>query len=68
VEQLPSLLQAKAVFKSCDMGWHQLVSHFLRTHACMEPFEIAMRRQISALHPVSLPWSQCVAALRVLLG
>ena len=31
---------------------HQLISHWLRTHACMEPFLIGMRRQMSFMHPV----------------
>lgn len=43
---------AKAVFKSLDSSYHQLVSHFLRSHACMEPFLIAMRRHMSFMHPV----------------
>ena len=45
---------AKAVFRSLDSGVHQLISHWLRTHACMEPFLIALRRNVSAMHPVSL--------------
>ena len=45
---------AKAVFRSLDSGFHQLVSHWLRCHACMEPFEIALRRQISPMHPVRM--------------
>ncbi|KXZ51371.1 hypothetical protein GPECTOR_13g860 [Gonium pectorale] len=43
---------AKFVFKSLDSAFHQLVSHWNRTHACMEPFLIAMKRQISVMHPV----------------
>ncbi|KAI5057554.1 hypothetical protein GOP47_0027569 [Adiantum capillus-veneris] len=35
-----------------DTGYHQLVSHWLRTHACVEPFVIATRRQLSAMHPL----------------
>ncbi len=45
---------AKAVFRSLDSCYHQLVSHWLRCHCCTEPYLIAMRRQISAMHPVSL--------------
>ncbi|GLC42158.1 hypothetical protein PLESTM_001298500 [Pleodorina starrii] len=30
----------------------QLVSHWLRTHSVLEPFYIAMRRNISVMHPV----------------
>jgi len=43
---------AKLVFKSLDVGVHQLISHWLRCHAAIEPFLIAMRRQISTAHPV----------------
>ncbi|KAG2491170.1 hypothetical protein HYH03_010382 [Edaphochlamys debaryana] len=43
---------AKAVFRSLDTSVHQLDSHFTRTHACLEPFLIAMRRNISYMHPV----------------
>ncbi|XP_028799246.1 lipoxygenase 3, chloroplastic-like isoform X2 [Neltuma alba] len=35
-----------------DSGVHQLVQHWLRTHACMEPFIIAAHRQLSAMHPI----------------
>lgn len=35
-----------------DCGVHQLVNHWLRTHACMEPFILAAHRQLSAMHPV----------------
>ncbi len=44
---------AKAVFRSLDASVHQLVSHWLRSHACVEPFAIAMHRHISTMHPVS---------------
>ncbi|KAF6251343.1 lipoxygenase [Scenedesmus sp. NREL 46B-D3] len=44
---------AKAVFRSVDCGFHQLVSHWLRCHACTEPFFIALRRNMSSLHPVT---------------
>ncbi|XP_024523783.1 linoleate 9S-lipoxygenase [Selaginella moellendorffii] len=37
-----------------DCGYHQLISHWLRTHAVMEPFIIAMHRQLSILHPIYL--------------
>eukprot|EP00884_Botryococcus_braunii_P020124 jgi/Botrbrau1/6796/Bobra.0057s0028.1 len=43
---------AKLVFNSLDSGQHQLISHWLRTHACVEPFIIALHRQLSAMHPV----------------
>ncbi|XP_073063648.1 linoleate 13S-lipoxygenase 2-1, chloroplastic-like [Primulina eburnea] len=35
-----------------DTGYHQLVSHWLRTHACTEPYIIATNRQLSAMHPI----------------
>ncbi|EFJ46750.1 hypothetical protein VOLCADRAFT_105416 [Volvox carteri f. nagariensis] len=43
---------AKMIFKSLDSSFHQLISHWLRTHCVLEPFYIALRRQISAMHPV----------------
>lgn len=46
-------LLAKLIFRSLDVGFHQLVSHFLRCHAAIEPFLIALRRCISTAHPVS---------------
>ena len=45
---------AKAVYSTLDSAVHQLVAHFGETHAVMEPFAIATRRQLSALHPASL--------------
>uniref|UniRef100_A0A1J3D156 Lipoxygenase n=1 Tax=Noccaea caerulescens TaxID=107243 RepID=A0A1J3D156_NOCCA len=35
-----------------DAGYHQLISHWLRTHCCMEPYIIAANRQLSAVHPI----------------
>ncbi|KAI4355472.1 hypothetical protein L6164_004244 [Bauhinia variegata] len=32
--------------------FHQLVSHWLNTHAVIEPFIIATNRQLSVLHPI----------------
>eukprot|EP00252_Welwitschia_mirabilis_P011311 TRINITY_DN2543_c0_g1_i1.p1 TRINITY_DN2543_c0_g1~~TRINITY_DN2543_c0_g1_i1.p1 ORF type:complete len:917 (-),score=166.17 TRINITY_DN2543_c0_g1_i1:410-3160(-) len=43
---------AKAHVCSNDAGIHQLVNHWLRTHACMEPYIIAANRQLSVMHPV----------------
>nr|XP_010917138.1 putative lipoxygenase 5 [Elaeis guineensis] len=43
---------AKAHVCSNDAGVHQLVNHWLRTHACLEPFIIAAHRQLSAMHPI----------------
>ncbi|KAJ0242915.1 Lipoxygenase 6 [Hirschfeldia incana] len=43
---------AKAHVCSNDAGVHQLVNHWLRTHACMEPYIIATNRQLSSMHPV----------------
>ncbi|KAK8574935.1 hypothetical protein V6N12_062612 [Hibiscus sabdariffa] len=43
---------AKAHVCSNDAGVHQLVNHWLRTHACMEPFILAAHRQLSAMHPI----------------
>ncbi|MQM15449.1 hypothetical protein Taro_048394, partial [Colocasia esculenta] len=43
---------AKAHVNSNDAGVHQLVNHWLRTHAAMEPFILAAHRHLSAMHPV----------------
>ncbi|XP_060196668.1 linoleate 13S-lipoxygenase 2-1, chloroplastic-like [Lycium barbarum] len=43
---------AKAHVLSHDSGYHQLVSHWLRTHCCTEPYIIATNRQLSAMHPI----------------
>ncbi|KAJ6911396.1 lipoxygenase 6 [Populus alba x Populus x berolinensis] len=43
---------AKAHVCSNDAGVHQLVNHWLRTHACMETYLIATHRQLSAMHPI----------------
>ncbi|KAL8159458.1 hypothetical protein V2J09_000995 [Rumex salicifolius] len=43
---------AKAHFLAHDAGYHQLVSHWLRTHCCVEPYIIATNRQLSAMHPI----------------
>ncbi|GLC38394.1 hypothetical protein PLESTB_001582500 [Pleodorina starrii] len=43
---------AKMVFRSLDSSFHQLISHWNRTHSVLEPFFIAMRRNISVMHPV----------------
>ncbi|CAN0924598.1 Linoleate 13S-lipoxygenase 2-1, chloroplastic [Linum grandiflorum] len=43
---------AKAHVLANDVGYHELVSHWLRTHCCTEPYIIAMNRQLSVMHPV----------------
>eukprot|EP00253_Pinus_taeda_P012867 PITA_12867 len=35
-----------------DSGYHQLISHWLNTHAVTEPFVIATNRHLSVMHPV----------------
>ncbi|KAG2694817.1 hypothetical protein I3760_08G162100 [Carya illinoinensis] len=43
---------AKAYVAVNDTGYHQLISHWLHTHAAIEPFVIATNRQLSVLHPI----------------
>ncbi|XP_026093479.1 arachidonate 5-lipoxygenase-like [Carassius auratus] len=43
---------AKMWVKSSDFNVHQLVTHLLKTHLFSEVFEMAMYRQLSAVHPV----------------
>ncbi|KAM7528894.1 hypothetical protein LguiB_032304 [Lonicera macranthoides] len=43
---------AKAHVLAHDCGYHQLVSHWLRTHCVAEPYIIATNRQLSAMHPI----------------
>ncbi|NP_001235189.1 lipoxygenase [Glycine max] len=45
-------LLAKAHVIVNDSGYHQLISHWLNTHAVMEPFAIATNRHLSVLHPI----------------
>ncbi|XP_042472154.1 linoleate 13S-lipoxygenase 2-1, chloroplastic-like [Zingiber officinale] len=43
---------AKAHVAVHDSVYHQLVSHWLRTHCCVEPYIIAANRQLSQMHPI----------------
>ncbi|KAG8389060.1 hypothetical protein BUALT_Bualt02G0190000 [Buddleja alternifolia] len=43
---------AKSHVLAHDSGYHELVSHWLRTHCCTEPYIIATSRQLSAMHPI----------------
>ncbi|KAL1340799.1 hypothetical protein HN51_027263 [Arachis hypogaea] len=45
-------LLAKAYVIVNDSNVHQLISHWLNTHAVVEPFVIASNRQLSVLHPI----------------
>ncbi|GFP87005.1 linoleate 13s-lipoxygenase 3-1 chloroplastic [Phtheirospermum japonicum] len=35
-----------------DSAVHTLINHWLRIHACMEPFVIAAHRNLSVMHPI----------------
>lgn len=43
---------AKTHILAHDAGVHQLISHWLRTHCCTEPYIIAANRQLSKMHPI----------------
>ncbi|KAM1694280.1 hypothetical protein ACFX1X_033742 [Malus domestica] len=43
---------AKAYVAVNDSGVHQLISHWLNTHAVSEPVVIATNRQLSVVHPI----------------
>ncbi|XP_073716819.1 polyunsaturated fatty acid 5-lipoxygenase [Misgurnus anguillicaudatus] len=43
---------AKMWVKSSDFNLHELSTHLFKTHLISEVFEIAMYRQLSAVHPV----------------
>ncbi|KAL6278608.1 hypothetical protein ACE6H2_022209 [Prunus campanulata] len=43
---------AKAYVAVNDSGVHQLISHWLNTHAVCEPVVIATNRQLSVVHPI----------------
>ncbi|KAI3418270.1 Lipoxygenase [Psidium guajava] len=43
---------AKTQVTANDSAHHELISHWLHTHAVVEPFIIASRRQLSAMHPI----------------
>lgn len=42
---------AKAVFRSLENTSLQLHNHWLRSHATQEPYIIALRRNLSVMHP-----------------
>nr|BAM95905.1 lipoxygenase [Ricciocarpos natans] len=43
---------AKVHAATIDFGYHELVTHWVRSHAVMEPFVISTHRNLSKLHPV----------------
>lgn len=44
---------AKMFAATNDSASHQVVSHWLRTHACTEPFILASRRHLGLPHPLN---------------
>ncbi|XP_045790613.1 linoleate 9S-lipoxygenase-like [Trifolium pratense] len=45
-------LLAKAYVIVNDANYHELISHWLHTHATVEPFIIATNRNLSVVHPI----------------
>ncbi|GMI80072.1 ARABIDOPSIS LIPOXYGENASE 1, lipoxygenase 1 [Hibiscus trionum] len=45
-------LLAKTYVAVNDSGIHELITHWLKTHATIEPFVIATNRQLSVVHPI----------------
>ena len=45
-------LLAKMYVASSDSGHHALISHWLKSHACTEPYIIAAKRCLSQAHPI----------------
>ncbi|KAK9058562.1 hypothetical protein SSX86_023404 [Deinandra increscens subsp. villosa] len=43
---------AKVHVLAHDSAYHQLYSHWMRTHCCTEPYIIATNRQLSKMHPI----------------
>lgn len=43
---------AKSVMASLEIWHHQAIVHLLQTHLVVEPYIIATRRSLSAMHPV----------------
>ncbi|KAL1536016.1 Lox4p [Salvia divinorum] len=43
---------AKAYVGVSDSGLHELISHWLHTHAAIEPVVISTNRQLSVMHPI----------------
>ncbi|XP_074582975.1 putative lipoxygenase 8, chloroplastic [Curcuma longa] len=43
---------AKSHVRAHDSCHHELISHWLRTHCCVEPYSIAAHRQLSEMHPI----------------
>ncbi|KAK4492162.1 hypothetical protein RD792_002959 [Penstemon davidsonii] len=43
---------AKAHVVVTDSGFHQLINHWLKTHAVIEPYIISTRRNLSVMHPI----------------
>ncbi|VAI26941.1 unnamed protein product [Triticum turgidum subsp. durum] len=51
----PSLITKELIEEQINgvmTAYHQLVSHWLRTHCCVEPYIIAANRQLSQMHPI----------------
>lgn len=56
-------VSARAYFQSADFNYHEMGTHLSEAHFAQEAFAIAMRRNLSATHPIGALLSQIYFAL-----